>query len=234
MVRYLRRVGNDNTLVALFALILLGVFAGPNILPRIVDTVLPSADGNTDCEWLRRGEDRALHQSLIGRQASLSGNPVEVRVVADALPATADETFFIRVIIVNTTIGTVPIYYNRNDVAIGDDGTSGIGIVFNAQGAPGVGGQTAISYPETDIRLLGPRQRCVHRIELSPNRAAQLASNIGTGTATVTAFYRNTARGTVTSPQISANLAPVFSDQGLWIGVVASEADTIELSTAVR
>lgn len=231
-MRYFRRIGSDNTLVALFALILLGVFAGPNILPRIIDTILPSADGNTDCEWLRRGNNRAAHQSLIGREASLTGNPLQINVVADSFPANPDQTFYIRIIIINTTIGTVPIVYNRNDISLSDDGTSGMGIIFNAQGTPGFGGQAVASYPEDDIRLLGPRQRCVHRVELSPAQAAQLAPNIGTGTATVTAYYRNTSRGTITANQLAGIGQQIYGDQGLWTGVIVSEPDTIELSSA--
>jgi hypothetical protein len=52
--------------------------------------------------------------------------------------------------------------------------------------------------------------------------------SIATGAATVKAYYRNTTRGIAqrTDPQS----LPVFSDQGLWVGLAESTSVPIPLS----
>ncbi len=230
-MQYLRRSGNPNALAAILALILLGVFAGPNTLPRLIESVFPAADSGSPCWWLREASGRAARQSLIGRAASSGGLPLEVQVDAEPLPTTPDGTFSIRITFVNRSIGTIPIVYDPDTVAIGDTGGSGAGIIFNAQTTPAAGVQQVGSYPEDALRLLGPRQRCVHRITLTANQAAQFAPNIGTGTATVIAYYRNTTRGGITAAQLSGLPQQIFPDQGLWVGVVASEPVVIPLGS---
>jgi len=224
-MQYLRRPTSTNALVGIFLLVLLAVFAGPGMLPRIISSIIPSADESIPCEWLRSGINRAEHQSLIGRAAA---NPISLRVRTSALPRTAEERLVINILISNDSIGTVAIYYNPTQVRLGDDGvTSGLGIVFNSPGAIPPGQGQGAPYPEADIRLLGPRQSCVHRIEFAANQYPD--PNIGTGNATVKAYYRNTVRGTTTPVN---NLAtPIYPDQGLWVGVVESEAVTIPFAS---
>ena len=223
---FLRRPTSTNALVGIFLLVLLAVFAGPGMLPRIISSVIPSADESIPCEWLRRGDNRAEHQSLIGRSIA---NPISVRVRTSALPRTAEERLVINIVVANDSIGTVAIYYNPTQVRLGDDGvTSGLGVVFNSPnpisaGSQGQGG----SYPEADIRLLGPRQSCVHRIEFAANQYPD--PSIGTGNATVKAYYRNTTRGTTTGA--SGIATPIFPDQGLWVGAVESLAATIPFAS---
>jgi hypothetical protein len=134
----------------------------------------------------------------------------------------------IRITVANDSLGTVPIIYNPNQVQIGDAGfNSGLGIVINStapvpEGAPQ--GNTFI--PETDIRVLGPRQRCVHTLRFT---GANLPDpGLGTGNATVKAYYRNTSPGTTQSQDPVAT--PIYNDQGLWVGVVESPAVNVPLA----
>jgi hypothetical protein len=223
---FLRRPTSTNALVGIFLLVLLAVFAGPGMLPRIISSIIPSADESIPCEWLRSGENRAEHQSLIGRSMV---NPISLRVRTSALPRTAEERLVINIIVSNDSIGTVAIYYNPTQVRLGDDGvTSGLGVVFNSPGGVPAGGQgSGAAYPEADIRLLGPRQSCVHRIEFPANQYPD--PSIGTGNATVKAYYRNTTRG-ISAP-MSSLATPIFPDQGLWTGVAESAPVTIPFAS---
>ncbi len=223
---FFRRPSNPNSLVAIFLLVLLAIFAGPDLLPRIITAVLPSATESIPCEWLRSGVQRAEHQSLIGRSAV---NPLTIRVRTSALPRAAEERLTITIIITNESIGTVAIYYNPRQVRLGDDGvTSGLGIVFNSPNRQASGSPSSTQYPEADIRLLGPRQSCVHRVEFAPNQFPD--QSIGSGAATVKAYYRNTARGA--SQPITAQATPIYPDQGLWVGVTESESVVIPFASS--
>jgi hypothetical protein len=223
-----RRAANTNALVGIFLLVLLAVFAGPTMLPRIISSILPSADESIPCEWLRTGLDRAERQSLIGRSAE---SPISLRVRTSTLPRTAEEQLVISILITNDSIGTVAIYYNPNQVRLGDDGvTSGLGVVFNSNSPLSSGpiGQGNSSVPEADIRLLGPRESCVHRIEFAANQYPD--ASISTGNATVKAYYRNTASG-IAQPS-SSQATPIFSDQGLWVGKAESDAVLIPFGSS--
>ncbi|MBI5669296.1 MAG: hypothetical protein HZC41_14930 [Chloroflexi bacterium] len=220
-----RRSNNTNLLVGIFLLLLLAVFAGPGTLPRLISSLVPNIDESIPCAWLRQGINRAEHQSLIGRAAA---SPLALRVRPSPVPNTPDGILTITIIVTNTSIGTVAIVYDPDQVRIGDDGvTSGLGVVFNSPGPLPVGvSQGAGSYPESEIRLLGPRQSCVHKLEFPITQLP--ATNIATGSATVKAYYRNTNRGIVQN--INPQATPVYTDQGLWVGVVESESVPIPLS----
>jgi hypothetical protein len=224
-MQFLRRPTSTNSLVAIFLLVLLAVFAGPGMLPRIIASIIPSADESIPCEWLRSGIDRAAHQSLIGRSAV---NPIVVSVRTSALPRTAEERLVISIVITNQSIGSVAIYYNPTQVRLGDDGvTSGVGVVFNSPNPVPAGQGQGAPYPEADIRLLGPRQSCVHRIEFPANQYPD--ASIGSGNATVKAYYRNTTRGA--SSSLSTLATPIYPDQGLWVGVAESAPVTIPFAS---
>lgn len=221
-----RRAGNTNLLVGIFLLLLLAVFAGPGTLPRFVSSLVPNIDESIPCAWLRQGTNRAQHQSLIGRAAA---SPITLRVRSSAVPNTPGGVLTITIIVTNTSIGTVAIVYDENQVRIGDDGaTSGLGIVFNSPGRLSAGtAQGGGSYPESEIRLLGPRQSCVHKMEFSINQLP--AANIATGVANVKAYYRNTSRGVAQNQ--NAQATAVYTDQGLWVGIAESDTVPIPLAT---
>jgi hypothetical protein len=118
----------------------------------------------------------------------------------------------VRIIVINETIGTVPIIF-PGAVLVGDNpALSGIGLVFNSAApvaSPGAGVGGLI--PESNIRLLGPRQRCVERWSIP---VTQLVSVGVTANSTVKAYYRNNSAG--------ATGGPIFNDTGLWVGTVES------------
>lgn len=222
-MRYFRRSGSPNTLVAIFLLVLLAVFAGPGMLPNLLPSLIPGADESILCSWLRSGTDRASHQSLIGRTAQ---NPLSLKVRTSALPRQSGESLTVTIVITNNSLGTVAIYYNPAQVRYGDDGSSsGLGLIPNATGSQSVGGGNVGVVPESDIRLLGPRQSCVHKtawtFEQLPSLGLSGASN------TFKAYYRNTSPGIAQS--VSSGEQAIYSDQGLWVGLVESEPVTIPL-----
>jgi hypothetical protein len=227
-MRFFNRSDNPNLLVGIFLLMLLAVFIGPNILPRIISSIAPGIDESIPCAWLRRGTDRAYHQSLIGRAAV---NPLRVQVRSGSVPNTPDGTLSIAIVVVNESLGTVPIVYDPNQVIVGDNNTSGLGLIFNPPNGLNTGGSRfdQQSFPEENIRLLGPRQRCIHRAEFP---ASQLDVSLQTGTSQVRAFYRiNTAGGV---QQTQPNATPIYPDQGLDIvsgGYVESAPVTIPLAS---
>lgn len=200
---------NPNVLVGIFLLILLSVFMGPNVLPRLISSISPIIDEAIPCDWLRRGFDRANHQSLIGRAAN---NALELEVRASQVPVDPNGTLSIEIVVINRSLGTIPILYNPNQVEIGSSASSGLGIIFDPGNfmARSTGRSDAQSYPEQDIRILGPRQRCIHSISIP---AAQLDPNVRSGAASVRAYYRINSAGAIA--QAAAGPTPIYRDQGL-------------------
>jgi len=223
-MRYIRRSGNPNALVAIFLLVLLAIFVGPGMLPNLLPSIIPGADESILCAWLRTGEDRATHQSMIGRTTS---NPLSLRVRTSALPGQPGDKLRVTIIITNNSIGTVAIYYNPAQVRLGDDNvSSGLGLVFNAPGNQAQGAGNNGTIPESDIKLLGPRQSCVHHTEWTFEQIPQLG--LGTGANTAKAYYRNTSPGIAQVTGTSGQA--IYADQGLWVGIVQSEAVTIPIA----
>lgn len=223
----LRRDGDSsNTLIGIIILVLLLTYVGPDVLPQLVANSLPFLDEGVPCGRLRNGEDRGSHQSLIGRAAS---DPLLIRVEADPFPTDGTSAWTIKIIVINNTIGTVPFVFNENEVIVGDNGSSGIGLIFspesvvnidsNNDGLPNSRPPGLTSFPEENIRILGPRQRCVVRVTIAANQLATIQQGLGERTR-VRAYYRIVSAGTV------QNGATVFSDQGLNIidgGIVDSD-----------
>lgn len=201
---------NPNFLVGIFLLLLLAVFMGPNVLPRVISSVSPIIDEAIPCAWLRPGTDLANHQSLIGR-ATTDAIALEVRPIA--VPLDLSAVFEVDIVVINQSLGTVPFVYNIDQINIGDDGSSGLGIIFDPGNfqALNSGRADQTSFPEQNIRVLGPRQRCIHSVEIP---ASQLDPNVRSGNAQVRAFYRINAAGQVI--QAANTLAtPIYPDQGL-------------------
>jgi hypothetical protein len=202
-----RRMGPDsnNQLVGLFLLVLLAVFIGPNVTPRLINSIAPTLDETIPCDWLRQSENLAYHQSLIGRAAS---SPIQLQTRAHTYvdSATQQTMLSINIVVINNSLGTVPFVYNPNQIMIGDNGSSGLGVLFNTGNvANTVARQDSGSFPESNIRLLNPRQRCIHRVQIFTNQAP--------GATEVRSYYRiNTAGTTV---QTNPMATPIFRDQGL-------------------
>jgi hypothetical protein len=221
-MQLLRNVENPNTVAGVLLLILLLVFAGPSTIYSLISRTAPGISIDTPCEWMRNSPDRANHQSWLGRSAS---SPIILEVATTAMPSTPDGVLTITIIVVNRTMGTVPFLFNPVQVRVGDDNTSGLGITFQ-----GIGGltsptirQDAASYPVADIRTLGPRQRCVVRMNFPLSQL--IAAGVGGGTQ-VSAFYRIGGTGAI--PQGGA----IFPDQGFRPQVITSEAVSIPAAVA--
>lgn len=224
MAGFFRRGGDQsNTITGIILLIVLLVFSGPNVLPIVLSRTLPFIYEGAPCGRLRTAENRAFHQSLIGRATT---NPLTIRADASPIPQTNDGTLTITITIVNNTIGTVPIIFDPQQVIVGDAvNSSGVGLIFEPTSSIQTNGfrrtPGATTFVEADIRLLGPRQRCVHRVEFS---GAQLDPVIRSGSARVRAYYRITGPGVIQPP--AGGRAPIFQDQGLAIipgGIILSE-----------
>jgi hypothetical protein len=209
---YFRRVrDSSNAVVGIIMLLLLLVFVGPNVVPNLLARTFPFVYEGAPCAWLRTANNRAAHQSLIGRAAR---DPLTVRVTAGPVPTTADGVLKITITIINNTIGTVPIVYDANEVIIGDDGSSGVGLLFDRPTSMQLGiRQTAglATFPEAKIKLLGPRQRCVHTIEIPYGRMDP--SLLTAAQTPIRAYYRITTAGAAQS--INPSEPFIFPDQGL-------------------
>lgn len=234
MLRFIRRDGDtSNTVFGVILLVMLLVFVGPDVLPRLVSRTFTFVDEGAPCTRLRTASDRGLHQSLIGRS---SRDAIDMDVQVEPLPNDGSP-WVVRIIIVNNTIGTVPIVFSENQILAVDDGTSGVGLIFNNPSVNinlgTIRPPTASTFSNDNIRLLGPRQRCVHRVEIP---AAQLGGIIG-GQTTVQSYYRIATAGAILTTATA-----IFPDQGLAIlsdgietsdTVVIPDALAIEIPTAV-
>lgn len=226
-MRLLRNTNSSSLLVGVILLLLLLVFAGPNNLPRFVSGIFPQFYEGVPCSWLRTADDRANHQSLLGRSAE---NPLTIRVAPTTITRDPAGSFFVQIIITNESLGTVAIVYNPTQVLVGDNNSSGMGLIFNPSTslAAGLNRQDATTIPETSIRLLGPRQRCVHTVEF-PNGNVLVDPSLVSGTASVTAYYRGATRGQVV-PAAGIVATPIYPDQGLWTGYITSAPVTIPVA----
>jgi hypothetical protein len=216
-----RRSNNPNLVVGIFMLIILAVLFSPNFFPRYVSDIFPEFYSGVPCGWLRRSDNRAFHQSLLGRSVD---NPFELLIEVGPFPTQPNEFLTLRITVRNNSMGTVPLIYNETQVSIGDNGTAGLGILFSTNSLNGLFARPAEapnrSYNETDIRLLGPRQSCVHNMEI-PAGNVLVDPGITSGQAQVRAFYRGTQRGVATQPP-NTLATPIYPDQGLWIGYAES------------
>lgn len=220
MISRFLRTSSRNVFVGIAMLILLGVVTAPNITPRLLGQLIPGFYEGVPCTWLRTGDDRAAHQSLLGR--NLQGSqPLSLDVVTTTLPRDPAGVLTIRIILTNNSMATLALNYNAETVMVGDNGTSGLGIIFtpNINVPIGQTRQDSPTVPEGNIRLLGPRQKCVHTI-LIPAGNLLIDPTFAQGTAQVRAYYRNNSAGAVSAAQTTG--AALYPDQGLWIGAVES------------
>lgn len=225
-MRLLGRGDNPNAVAGLFLLILLLVLAGPSAFPRFVENI-EFADEGVPCRWLRQGEDRATNQSLIARAISQSPeSPISLRVETSAISSDQAADFVITITVVNNTVGIVPFIIPEGDtVVVGTTtGENGLGIIFNST-QPITGSVQVGSYPEEQIHLLGPRQRCLHRVTFTVGQLILIDQSIGAG-GQIRAFYRNSSVGVIPA----GNPQQVYADQGLWVGIAESEAFQIPFS----
>lgn len=222
MSRYLRRDNdNPNTFIGIILLIVLGVFVGPNLLPEFLSDLSPYVFAGIPCDRLPEADNLVAYQSVIGRSVE---DPLVLEV--DSSSIGDDGSLILRLTITNSSLGTIPIVYDIDDIATIDDGSNGFGIIINPAPLSGsVGRQTGNlnSYPEENIKMLGPRQKCVHAFNVIAS--PQLITNGGTAQA----YYRITIAGQNQPPSIGTQ--NIFPDQGLDIlttGVIFSEVINVQ------
>lgn len=232
MTRVVRRARQNNTL-SIFLILIFTWLIGSNLFPTYVARFVPGFYAAQNCAWVRTSQDRANHQSLVGRGTQ---NPISLEVATTPINSTdASGSLFVRITVINNTLGTVPFIYDPNNVIVNDNGSSGLGVSFIPANAltAGLGRVDPTIFPDNQIKLLGPRQRCIHTLEF-PNGNVLSQTNIGTGTAQVRAFYRSTSAGAITPPvqPLYGGLVPtpIFPDAGLWVGIVESPAVIIPLA----
>ena len=211
-------VNNPNPFIGIILLIVLVVFVLPDRLPQFVSDLSPYFFAGTPCARLPAARELAAHQSVIGR---LVQDPLRL----DVAPATLgdDGSFLVRLTVTNASMGTVPIVFQEDNFVVAETQASsdGFGFVVSPAPAEGLNGRedsNLSGFAESDIRLLGPRQRCVHSVEwvASPQMID--------GGGTVRAYYQMSIAGDQ-QPQ-SDSTRNIYPDQGLDIlskGVLYSE-----------
>ena len=214
-MRYVRRARGSNTVVGIFMMLLLATLLSPSVAPAFIARYLPFIDEGIACGSTRQAEGRVQHQSLIGRAAAASGFPLAVEVTLGPYPADAAGSLVVKLVLINRSVGTVPFVF-PGDVLINNASINGAGIMFNNQPIPGVQAQQSL-IPDSNIRLLAPRQRCVMRVDIPAAQFGQYGINPGTF---IKGFYRNASSGT--GQGILPGQTQIFPDQGLWVGVIES------------
>ena len=214
---------NPNPFIGIILLMVLVVFVLPNRLPRFIADLSPYLFAGIPCGRLPAPANLAAHQSAIGRSVQ---DPLRLDLTATAIDD--DGAFLVRLTMINQSLGTVPIVFQEDNivVAASDDSGNGLGFIINPAPASGLqdrpDSETNI-FEESDIRLLGPRQRCVHSLELVASQ--QMIDDGGT----VSAWYRMTEPGEH-GPQSEGTRA-IYPDQGLDImrdGTVFSPQVAVE------
>jgi hypothetical protein len=206
-----------NFIVIVLLIFLATLALSPGRLVTLISEYVPLIYDGVACANLRRGENRAFHQSLLGRG---DPSPIGLDVRTSAVPTTADGQLIIYITVINESVGTVPIVYDPNQVIIGDNGTSGLGIIFTPQTQLFTAGRTEVQPTDSQILLLTPRQRCVHEVRI-PGASVIVDPTLVNGGSQVRAYYRNNSVG-FTAPPPGTLATPIFFDQGLWTGYVES------------
>ncbi len=209
---------NPNAFIGIILLVVLVVFVLPDRLPSAIGGLSPGLFGSLPCARLPAAKDLAAHQSILERQAQ---EPLRLQLTASDI--NDEGGLVMRLSVANTSLGTAPIVFQTDNfvVAEADDESDGFGIIIQLAPAAGLSARTdpnPSTYAEGDIRLLGPRQTCVHSLELVAS-----AAMIRDG-GSASAWYRMRAAGEQ-QPQ-SEGVREIFADQGLDIlsdGVVFSE-----------
>jgi hypothetical protein len=216
-----------SSIVIIIVVIAILVVITPGLLPNALSNLVPGIYEGVACANLRQGNNRAFHQSLLGRGAT---SPISLEVQTTGIPASADGFLTVYITMINSSYGTVPIVYNPSLVTVGDNGSSGLGIIFNPPNSLFTTSRQDFQQADSDLRLLAPRQRCVHQIDF-PAGNVLVDPNLTSGNSTVTAFYRNNSQGVTVQPTGTTATA-IFNDQGLWVGYVESPSVVIPRAPA--
>ena len=218
---------NPNPFIGVILLIVLLVFVLPGRLPQFIADLSPYFFGGIPCSRLPAARDLAAHQSVIGRSVE---DPLQLAVA----PSKPDPNgaLLVRLTVTNLSLGALPIVFQADNivVAASDDGGNGFGFIVEPAPAAGLRGRQApdpAGYTEPDIRLLGPRQRCAHALDLIASQ--DMIDNGGR----IRAYYRMTVAGEHQTRDEGAR--SIYADQGLDFlseGVLFSESVEIASSAS--
>lgn len=209
---------NPNAFIGLILLLVLGVFVLPDRLPNFIESI--------PCSRLPAAQDLSAQQSALARALE---DPLRLGVAASAI--SAEGVLTIRLSVSNSSLGAAPIVFQADNIVIAgaDDSSNGFGLIVDPPPAADLKERSLpapTGYEESDIRLLGPRQSCVHVVELTASEAMIAAGG------TVQAWYRMSIAGDQ-QPQ-SDGAREIYSDQGLRIlseDIVRSEAVQVKART---
>ena len=183
---------NPNATIGLILLNVLGVFVLPT-LAEIIFWISAAGFRWHPCERLPAANDLAAHQSTLARAVK---DPLSLSVALGEI--SADGGLTVGLSVSNHSLGAAPIAYQPDNIVVAeaDDESNGYGLIVNPAPASGLNERNQpppTSYDEADIRLLGPRQKCVHVIELTVSDAMIAAGG------TVQAWYRMTIAASTSS-----------------------------------
>jgi hypothetical protein len=216
--------------IAIVALILFAIFAIPYLpLPYVVSGV--------GCYNLSSPAISGSSQSILGSQASQ--NDLRLELVPDPINLKTTDPLNMDVRFINNSMRPLTLFLPQGEYVFRyDEQESGIlfSIVGVADGQPrGEGANVRApfiapsQFNQTDLHVLGPRQRC--SVSVSVDLARLAASRVTPGQYNIIAFYRNTSRGAL--PPIEANTpTPMFPDAGVWTGTVRSNQITLNYGVA--
>lgn len=214
---------NPNTYIGVILFVILLVYVLPQRLPAFIANFSTYSFGGLPCGNLPAASNLPAHQSILGRS---SVDPL--RLVLTASEVGEDGQLSLRLSIANTSLGSVPIVYQEDNfvVAARDDSSNGFGVMIDP--APADGGvdrrdPNPAGYAEDDIRFLGPRQSCLH--ELDVRASAAMIDDGGTARA----WYRMTIAGEHQAQR--EGVRQIYPDQGLAIlseDIVFSQEIAIE------
>lgn len=198
---------NPNAFIGIVLLVVLVVFVLPDRLPGSIAGLSPQLFAGIPCARLPAARNLSAHQSVLGRQAK---DPLHLTLTAGDI--NDEGGFVMRLSVANHSLATVPIVFQADNfvVAEAEDDSDGFSLIIRPAPESGLKARAnpnPASYDEGDIRLLGPRQSCVHSLEL----AASAAMIRDGGSAR--ARYRMRAGGEQ-QPR-SESVREIFPDQGL-------------------
>lgn len=223
------RTGQRNTGGIAFMLFFIALlFIGFNLLPSTLANYFPQFYESIPCTSLRVSTNRANHQSLIGIGAA---NPIALTIAPSPLPTEASGFFSVRITVINTSTGTVPILFDPLNIAVGGNGGEGLGLRFDPPNSLTAIVNSGAVAPSAGIHILGPRQKCVQIVDF-PAGNVLVDPSIVAGRTSVQAFYRNSSPGAVIPPS-NTFATPIFNNAGLWVGTVESPAIVIPVGGAL-
>ncbi len=225
---YDRFRGSDPMIRAI--VIVAALIAASILLPRF----WPTLATGVDCTGLPHPLLTGSNQSLLAAQTDPTLLVLEL--VPERNVLNAGDTLVLYIRFINNSMAPFTLFMLPEEAVLRYTGQE-IGLMFSLIGADGrvLGEPPSPAHPLTpvrqqyrasELRMLGPRQRCTVRLELPPVRLE--GASLTGGQYRITAVYRNQFKGTYSSVQ-RLTPTPIFGDQGVWVGQVQSNDIVISI-----